>query len=244
MKSRFALIASALVLTAGNVAAQSQGDWLVRAGVGFINTDVDSGDLVFEGIPLEGYQVDVNNNVRPIVNFTWMATDNVGIELLGAAPFRHGIDGDGALEGLGRLGNTKHLPPVLSVQWHFMPGNTLRPYAGLGLNYTYFFDESATDTLHQGIIGTANAATGSDYAGGSSDLSISNSAGIALQLGLDVALENDWFINFDVRWIDIEADARITSNTFDGAGQPVTLNSRVKADLDPWVFSAGVGFRF
>lgn len=244
MRFRFAMTASALILLTGTTMAQSQGDWLVRAGVGVVHPDVDSGDLVFEGIPLDGYQIDVNNSIRPIINVTWMATDNLGIELLGAAPFRHGIDGDGALEGLGRLGSTKHLPPVLSLQWHFMPGNTIRPYAGVGVNYTWFFDESATDTLHQGIIGTANAATGSNYAGGSTDLSIRNSTGIALQLGLDIALENDWFVNFDLRWIDIDADARITSQTFDGNGQAVTLNSRINADLDPWVFSTAVGLRF
>jgi outer membrane protein len=244
MKIRLTMMACALVLAVGPAMAQSQGDWLVRAGLGVVYTDVDSGDLTFEGMPLEGYQIDVDNSIRPVFNVTWMATDHVGIELLASAPFRHGIDGDGALEELGRLGSTKHLPPTLSLQWHFLPGNTLRPYAGIGLNYTHFFDESTTDALHQGIISTANAATGSNYAGGSSEMSISSSTGLALQLGFDVALENNWFVNLDVRWIDIDADARITTQTFDGAGQAATLNSRIESDLDPWVVSTTVGYRF
>lgn len=244
MKTRLAVLLGAGILLAGNAMAQSQGDWLIRAGVGFINTDVSSGDLVFEGIGLDDFRVDVDNNTRPIFNLTWMASDHVGLELLAAVPFRHNIDGAGALEPLGRLGRTKHLPPTFSVQYHFMPDHTFRPYAGIGLNYTYFFSERTTDSLHEGIIGTANAATGSNYSGGSTDLNIKNSTGLALQLGVDFALEGDWFVNLDLRWIDIEADARLTTNTFDGAGQDVSLNSRIKADIDPWVISTAVGFKF
>jgi len=148
------------------------------------------------------------------------------------------------LSGLGKLGSTKHLPPVLSLQYHFNPNATIRPYAGIGLNYTLFFDEDAKTSLHEGIIGTSNALTGTDFTGGSTDLSIDDSFGIALQLGTDIQLSDALFLNFDLRWIDIEADAELTTTTETAAGIQTVLNSRIKTDIDPIVFSTTLGMRF
>jgi len=238
------LITATLALFSFNVMAQSQGDWLVRLGVGVVAPDTDSGNLVFEGLELDDFRIDVDDGTSAVFNFTYMATDRLGVELLASWPFNHTIEGDGALAGLGKLGSTKHLPPTLSLQYHFRPDQTFRPYAGVGLNYTKFFDEQTTEALHQGIIGTSNAALGTDYAGGSTDMSIDDSFGIALQLGADVALNDAWFVNFDLRWIDIEADAELRTTTIDGSGFNVDLNSRIKADIDPWVFSTAIGLRF
>lgn len=243
MKSNTILLA-ALTMFSFNATAQSQGDWLVRFGLGHVSPDADSGNLVFEGTELHGYKIDVDDNTRPVLNLTYMATDRLGVELIAAWPFNHSIEGDGSLAGLGKLGSTRHLPPTLSLQYHFRPDRTFRPYAGIGLNYTKFFDEQTTDTLHQGIIGTSNAALGTDYAGGSTKMTIDDSFGLALQLGADVALNQDWFLNFDLRRIEIEADAKLRTSTVDGGGSSVNLGSRIKADIDPWVLSTTIGLRF
>lgn len=244
MNHKKILLTAALALFSFNALGQSQGDWLVRVGLGYVSPDVDSSNLVFEGIELEDFRVDVDENTRPVITLGYMATDRIGVELLASWPFNHSVEGDGALTGLGKLGSTKHLPPTLSLQYHFRPDQTFRPYAGVGLNYTKFFDEKTTESLHQGIIGTSNAALGTDYAGGSTDMTIDDSFGLALQLGADVALNQAWFLNFDLRWIDIEADAELRTNTVDGAGFDVDLASRVKADIDPWVFSTSIGLKF
>lgn len=238
------LLAASLTVFSCNALAQSQGDWLMRLGLGYVSPDVDSHNLVFEGLELDNYRINVDENTRPIVNLTYMATDRLGVELLAAWPFNHSIEGDGSLTGLGKLGHTKHLPPVLSLQYHLRPDQAFRPYAGIGLNYTKFFDEKTTDSLHQGIIGTSNAALGTDYSGGNTEMAIDDSFGIALQLGADVALNQAWFINFDLRWIDIEADAELHTTTIDGNGFAIDLNSRIKADIDPWVVSTAVGLKF
>lgn len=243
MTRSFALFA-VLALVSTSLFAQSQGDWIVRAGIGYIDPDTSSENLMFEGIELDGYQVDVDSSVRPIVNLTRMMTDNIGVELLASWPFSHDVEGDRELSALGKLGNTKHLPPTLSVQYHFRPNQTFRPYAGVGVNYTYFYDETTTDALHEGIIGTANAALGTNYNGGTTDMNIKNSTGLALQIGADFQFDRGWFVNADLRWIDIEADARLTTVTEDGNGFETILNSRVTADIDPWVFSTAIGFHF
>lgn len=213
-------------LFSANVMAQAGGDWLVRIGLGYVDPDTSSGNLAVAGAELPGYQIDVGSNTRPIVNLTYMATDHIGLEVLAAWPFEHDIKGAGVLDGAGKLGETKHLPPTLSLQYHFMPGAAFRPYAGIGLNYTTFFSTSTTPTLDGAL-------------GGPSSMSIKDSFGLALQLGADFDITDTLFFNIDLRYIQIEADARIKTQTAGGE-----VRSRISADIDPMVFSAAVGFRF
>lgn len=223
---RTAVTLGIATLFSANVMAAGAGDVLVRVGLGHVNPDTSSGNLVVAGDELPGARIDVGSNTRPIVNLTYMATDHIGLEVLAAWPFEHDIKGAGILAGAGKLGETKHLPPTLSVQYHMMPGAAFRPYVGVGLNYTTFFSSSATPALEGAL-------------GGPSSLSIKDSFGLALQLGADFDISDTLFLNFDLRYIQIEADARIRTQTADG-----TVVSRIKADIDPLVFSAAVGFRF
>ncbi len=213
-------------LFSANVMAAGAGDWLVRVGLGHVNPDTSSNNLFVGGDELVGAQIDVGSNTRPIFNITYLMTDHIGVELLAAWPFDHDIDGDGILAPAGKLGDTKHLPPTLSLQYHMMPGAAFRPYVGVGLNYTNFFSTGTTQALE-------------DALGGPSSMSISDSWGLALQLGADFDITETLFLNFDLRWIQIEADATIRTQT--AAGE---VRSRISADIDPWVISAAVGFRF
>jgi outer membrane protein len=144
----------------------------------------------------------------------YMMTDNIGIEVLGALPFKHEIRGTGTLAGLGEIAETKHLPPTVSVQYYFMPQGAVRPYVGAGVNYTYFFDEETKGAL----------------AGTSIDLD--DSWGLAGQVGVDIDISNNWFVNADGRYIDIDTEARL------GTGEQVDVQ------IDPWVFTLAVGRRF
>ena len=65
----------------------------------------------------------------------YMATDNIGIGLLGAWPFEHDIDGSsGALDDLGTVAETKHLPPTLTAQYHFdLANDKVHPFLGAGM---------------------------------------------------------------------------------------------------------------
>ena len=99
------------------------------------------------------------------------------------------MDIDGA-EGAGNIAEVDHLPPTLSLQYHFNPDGRFRPYIGAGLNYTTFSNED-----------TKGALAGSD-------LELDDSWGAAGQIGADVGLNDNWFLNLAVRYIDIDSDAR------------------------------------
>ncbi len=137
-------------------------------------------------------------------------TPNWAFEVLAALPFSHDID----LVGGGKVAETKHLPPTFSLQYHWQNDTAFKPYVGFGLNYTTFFDESTEGAL----AGTS--------------LSLDDSFGIATQLGADFELNDRWFLNVDLRWINIETDA-----TLDGAD----LGS---VEIDPFVGGINVGYRF
>ncbi len=243
MSTKMLALAAAGLLSTTTM-AQDRGDWILRAGLGYVDPQGNSNNLVFEGIELQDFRVEVQSNTRPVFNLTWMATDRLGLELLASWPFKHDIDGERALSALGEVGTTKHLPPTLSLQYHFRPNQTFRPYAGIGLNYTLFFDEDTTDSLHQGIISTSNDALGTTFSGGETRLDIDNSFGLALQLGADIQISKAFFLNFDLRWIDIDGDAKLTTRTEDAQGFENLLHSRIKADIDPLIFSTTIGMRF
>ena len=60
----------------------------------------------------------------------------------------------------------------------------------------------------------------------------SSSFGVAGQVGFDYKVADHWFVNADVKWVQLSSDVK-----FDG-----TKISTVH--LDPWLLGVGVGYRF
>lgn len=198
-----------LVGTSSSAFAVSEGDWLVRVGATTVSPNVDSGEL--SGKP--GGKVDVNDNTQLSFNVTYMLSDTIGLELLGATPFSHDIDGAGVLAGVGKVAEVKQLPPTFSAQYHFQLGSSFKPYVGAGINYTYFFDEETTGAL----AGTS--------------ISLDDSWGLAAQVGADYNIDEAWFINADIRYINIETTAH-------------TALGNVDVKLNPWVYTLSAGMKF
>jgi outer membrane protein len=202
--------ATLMALSASQAMAIGEGDWLVRVGVGHVSPNDSSSD--FSLAP--GVGAGVGSDTRPTINLTYMMTDNIGLDVLGALPFEHTISATGALTG--EVGTTKHLPPTIGVQYHFTPKSNIRPYVGVGVNYTHFWDESLNAT-GQAVLGT---------------LELDDSFGLAGQIGVDMDINKDWFVNADVRYISISTE-----------GTTANVGS-IDVDIDPWVFILGVGTSF
>jgi outer membrane protein len=112
------------------------------------------------------------------------------------------------------VGETKHLPPTLSIQYHWAPQSVFQPYVGVGLNFTTFFSEELYGPLE------------------GADLSLGNSWGLAGEIGADIKLSDAWFLNLSVRYMDIETKAKINGESIG------------KVDISPWIYGGNVGFRF
>lgn len=205
-----ALILSSL--SAGAACAHEAGEFFMRAGSATVRPTEGSDNVLGS---LGSFHV--NNNTQLGLTMTYMATDNVGVELLAATPFRHKV-GTGPT---GDIATVHHLPPTLMAQWYFGDANSkVRPYIGAGINYTMFFDEKFNDT---------------GKSAGLSDLSLKNSWGAAGQVGLDYLINRNWLINASVWYMDIDTDVR-----FKAGGVQQSVSTR----LDPWVFMFSAGYRF
>lgn len=113
------------------------------------------------------------------------------------------------------------LPPTLTVQYHFAPDAHIRPYIGAGVNYTIFYSSKASSALESAI--------------GDTKLKLKDSFGYALQAGVDIDITPRVFLNFDIKYIDIDTTARLTTGS---------LVNRERVHLDPLVPGIGIGMRF
>ena len=200
-----ALIALGLATAAVSAHAVQKGDWLIRGGLGRVSPTGESGT-----VPVVGGKVEAGNSTNLAVNFTYMLSDNMGVELLGALPFSHDITHN----SLGKVGETKELPPTLILLYNFAPKSGVRPYAGIGLNYTTFFSEKTTGAL----AGTS--------------LKLDDSFGLAVEAGVDVDINKDWFFNASLWRMDIDTEANSS------------LLGKFDVAIDPWALFVGVGKRF
>lgn len=149
----------------------------------------------------------VNNATVPELDFTYMIRDQIGVELI-LATSRHQVTSN-----VGGLGGVGVLPPTLLLQYHFNHAGRVRPYVGAGVNYTVFYNDKLK--------------------AGATPVSIDHSSfGPALQVGVDVQVAKNLFVNADLKKIWMR-----TSASADGAD----LGS---LKIDPWVLGVGIGMKF
>ncbi|MDY6840799.1 MAG: OmpW family outer membrane protein, partial [Pseudomonadota bacterium] len=187
------------------------------------------------GAPLLGPGVDskvsVDSNTQLGLRATYMFTDHLGLGLLAATPFKHDIKGGGDLPSDMKLGDTKHLPPTLTLQYYPLASNSrFQPYAGVGVNYTTFFDEQTSSGLN-GALGAA-----------SSELELDDSVGVAVELGMDYMLSENFGLNAALWWADINTDA--TVKVYDGNGSQLAKTDEFEVELDPMVYMVGFTYKF
>jgi outer membrane protein len=214
MNRQLKLFVATALLAGATAPAQAYdaGDWIIRAGVGVVDPKSDNLDVSDE---VDSVKVEVDSGTSVVLSGTYMFTRNWAFDILAAYPFNHDINlnvnGESA-----KVAETDHLPPTFSVQYHFMPDGKFQPYAGLGFNWTTFFN---TDTV-------------SELSDVGIELKLDDSFGVAAQLGADWVLNDHWLLNLDLRWINIETDATL------GGEEAGTV------EIDPWVYSINVGYHF
>ncbi len=149
--------------------AQAQATpWMVR--VHALNLDSANKDST-------GLDLTVNNKVFPEVDISYFFSPNIAAELVLTYPQKHTVKAGGT-----EIGTLKHLPPTLSLQYHFTDLGAFKPYVGAGLNYTHF---SSVD-LPAGV-----------------DIK-RNSYGLAVGAGFDYEIQKNVYFNVDVKKVQIK----------------------------------------
>lgn len=179
-----------------------QGDILARLRVINVKPNVSSNGYI------QDHSISVKSDTVPELDFTYMITNNIGAELI-LGTSRHEVK-----LGSTSLGKVSVLPPTLTVQYHFNPQGTFRPYVGAGVNYTNFYSN--------------------DLKAGTNKVNVESSSwGPALQVGADYAINKDWFVNLDVKKLYISTKVSLANGADLG-----TLH------IDPWVYGVGIGTKF
>lgn len=198
--------------------AFDEGDWIVRVGPALIEPNDSSDDV--EGILNTGVRVD--NQVTLGFTIGYMFSSNFAIELLGVTPANHDLNGEGNIAALGKIGDVDVFPPTLSIQYHYKNLDNVKPYIGIGLNYTRFLNEDVSLSLENAL-------------GGDTDLDIDDSWGLAAHIGVDVSLNKNWVLNAAAWYVDIDADATLETGL---------IERDVDIDIDPFVFLISIGRTF
>jgi outer membrane protein len=168
------------------------------------------------------YDAKLTNNVVPEVDFTYFFNKNWAVEVI-AGMVHHTLSGkltpNGQTFG---IANTTLLPPTATLQYHFALGQ-FDPYLGVGANYTWFLETTSPLTR---TLGYGNA------------VNIHGSAALALQAGFDYYLTKNWVLNADAKYLFLNTNANL------GIPSPTGGVNAVHVNVDPWLVSVGLGYRF
>ena len=157
----------------------------------------------------EDSDVNISNAFIPELDFTYFFNKNFAAELiLGTSKHDVKVGNDEV-----SLGSVRLLPPTVTLQYHFYPTKSLKPYVGAGLNYTIFYDVENGDTL------------GMDY---------KNNVGFALQGGVDYFVNDKFFLNVDIKKLYLKTDVDL--------GLPATVPAEVKINPLLIGFGVGMKF--
>jgi len=235
---RTLVVTSLLAATALPVTASAQSGntvdnpWLLRFGsANVLPLDSSQGVIGSNGLGLitgnDG--VNVDDAFGFTFSLSYALTDNWAATLLASAPFNHDIDGKGATAAVGELADATHLPPSLALEYRFNPDGKIRPYVGAGVNWTIWLDSDTSPALTSALDGIIGGVS-------STDINLGNSFGFAANAGIDWQLSENWAINGNIWWLDLQTEAKIFVNGAEAA--------RSKVNIHPLVFSLGFAWSF
>ena len=195
------------------LAQEVQGPWLVRARAVHLDPANHSDAIGALAVPSDA--ITINSKAIPELDITYFFTPHIAAELVLTVPQKQRVTVEqSALGGPVDIGSFKHLPPTLTLQYHFLPEGTFRPYVGAGINYTRI---GSTD-LNVPTVGRLAL----DH----------DSFGLAVGAGFDVKVAKNVFLNFDVKKVQIRTDVSLNGAKL----------STVK--VDPLLVGVGIGYRF
>jgi len=212
MSFKKSLIASAVMtasLSTAPIASAGEVDdpWLIRLRVIDVIPDENA------DIDVIGGDVKISDRIVPELDISYFFTENIAAELI-LATNSHDVSVSGTTLGEVDLGNVSLLPPTLTLQYHFAPRASFRPYVGMGVNYTMFYDNDPGQAV---------------------SVNYDNSFGVALQAGADIPINDTYFFNVDVKKLFLSTDVTVDAGV-------ATVGADV--DINPWIVGVGVGRRF
>jgi outer membrane protein W/outer membrane protein OmpA-like peptidoglycan-associated protein len=201
-------IAALGAATAFSSARADDNPWEVRLRGVYLSPANKSDAIPALAVPQDA--IHINDKWLPDLDFEYFFTPHWSAELVLTYPQSQTVTVSGT-----SIGTFKHLPPVLTAKYNFLPQQDFQPYVGVGLNFTIISDVNlAVPTVGQLTLN-------------------STSVGPALQAGFDYKIADHWYLNADAKWFKLASDLDLT-----GVGKVSRLH------VDPFLFGIGIGYRF
>ena len=213
MQTKLHLTAAALLSLAISPAVMAQ-DWTAKIGAIRYDTHSKTSGIKGIGIP-PGADAEVGDVSTVVLVIERRLTPNLSAELVLGIPANIRAKATGSVAFLGNdILSAKNLAPTLLVNYHFGDANqALRPYVGAGINFTTF--RSIKSSLAPKV-------------------EMSDSVGLAVQAGLNYAINKQWGLYGSIARVDVKSDLVATAST--------VLTSTI--DFRPMTYSAGLTYRF
>ena len=216
-----ALVAAAAVCGAGAVHAQAAGNVMVQLGWNKIMPKVRSSDLSAPSLP--GSQINIKSASALFATATYMITDDISVEALGGLPYKHDIEGAGAVSGVGKIGTIHQISPTVLLQYRFLAADgPFRPYIGGGPTFAKFY----------GTKGSAALTAVTNPGGPPTTIGGDTEWGGTLQAGANYKIDKHWFL-----------DAAVLK-TFISTKAQLSTGQETKARLNPLSINASIGYTF
>jgi outer membrane protein len=172
---KIAVLSVAISAAFPAMAQQEEGSWLVRARA--VDVLFDNG----QSKTVKALDVNADDRWIPEADISYFFTKNIAAELVLTWPQNVNINA-----GNTKIGQIKALPPSLLVQYHFTDLGAFKPYVGVGVNYTRFYN------IHN-----------FDLPGVHID---QDSFGLVGQVGLDYVIDKNWSVNIDAKYIHMNTE--------------------------------------
>jgi len=222
MRTTFVTMLAGLALLAmPGVAAAQAGDIQVKLMGTAVLPDGKIKEVKTDLVPLPANtQTQANDNVVPTLAIEYFLADNFSVETI-CCLTQHDVDGTTGLPGAELVSDAKLIPATVTAKFH-LPLGIVKPYVGAGATYFLWIeDKPGAATIPLGVTET----------------NLSDELGLVLQAGMDIALgDNGFGIGIDAKKYFVDTTARWYAGD--------TLVIETEHQLDPWVLSAGVSYRF
>ena len=216
-----ALVAAAAVCGAGAAHAQAAGSVMVQLGWNKIMPKVRSSDLSAPSLP--GSQINIKSASALFATATYMITDDISVEALGGLPYKHDIEGAGAVSGVGKIGTIHQISPTVLLQYRFLSADgPFRPYVGAGPTFAKFY----------GTKGSAALTAVTNPGGPGTTIGGDTEWGASLQAGANYKIDKHWFVDASV------------IKTFISTKATLSTGQETKARLNPIAINASIGYAF
>ena len=216
-----ALVATAALCGAGAVHAQAAGEVMVQLGWNKIMPKVRSSDLSAPSLP--GSQINIKSASALFATATYMITDDISVEALGGLPYKHDIEGAGAVSGVGKIGTIHQISPTVLLQYRFLAADgPFRPYIGGGPTFAKFY----------GTKGSAALTAVTNPGGPPTTIGDDTEWGGTIEVGGNYKIDKHWFV-----------DAALLK-TFISTKATLSTGQSTSARLNPIAINASIGYTF